>query len=57
MEVRVGESVNLLCRVEGSPVPQVTWSRQDGKPVVGWQGPGGVSSQLEAAQLLIDSKS
>ncbi|XP_014111826.1 PREDICTED: hemicentin-2 [Pseudopodoces humilis] len=57
MEVKIGESVSLLCRVEGSPLPQVTWSRQDGKPVVGWQGPRGVSSQLEAAQLLIDSAS
>lgn len=57
MEVKVGESVSLLCHVEGSPLPQVTWSRQDGKPVEGWQGPWGVSSQLEAAQLLIDSKS
>ncbi|RMB93417.1 hypothetical protein DUI87_30112 [Hirundo rustica rustica] len=57
VEVKAGESVSLLCRVEGSPLPQVTWSRQDGKPVVGWQGPQGVSSQLEAAQLLIDSAS
>uniref|UniRef100_A0A8C3NN22 Ig-like domain-containing protein n=1 Tax=Cyanoderma ruficeps TaxID=181631 RepID=A0A8C3NN22_9PASS len=43
MEVKVGDSVSMLCRVEGSPLPQVTWSRQDGKPVVGWQGPRGVS--------------
>ncbi|XP_063265782.1 hemicentin-2 isoform X3 [Prinia subflava] len=56
-EVKAGESVSLLCRVEGSPPPQVTWSRQDGKPVVGWQEPRGVSSQLEAAQLLIESAS
>lgn len=49
--------MSLLCRVEGSPLPQVTWSRQDGKPLVGQQGPEDVSSQLEAAQLLIDSKS
>ncbi|XP_056361302.1 LOW QUALITY PROTEIN: hemicentin-2 [Oenanthe melanoleuca] len=57
VEVKVGDSVSLLCRAEGSPLPQVTWSRQDGKPVLGWQGPRGVSSQLEAAQLLIDSAS
>ncbi|TRZ13268.1 hypothetical protein HGM15179_013842 [Zosterops borbonicus] len=57
VEVKVGESVNLLCPVEGSPLPEVTWSRQDGQPVMGWQGPWGVSSQLEAAQLLIDSAS
>ncbi|XP_071430396.1 hemicentin-2 [Pithys albifrons albifrons] len=57
MEVMAGESVSLLCRVEGSPPPQVTWSRQDGKPVVGWQGPWDDSSQLEAAQLLINSTS
>lgn len=57
MEVKVGDSVSLLCHVEGSPLPQVAWSRQDGKPVVGWQGPQGVSSQMETAQLLIDSKS
>uniref|UniRef100_A0A803VG77 Ig-like domain-containing protein n=1 Tax=Ficedula albicollis TaxID=59894 RepID=A0A803VG77_FICAL len=44
VEVKVGDSVSLLCRVEGSPLPQVTWSRQDGKPVLGWQGPRGVSS-------------
>lgn len=56
MTVEVGDSVSLLCRVEGSPTPQVTWSRRDGKPVTGWQGPGGVSSQLEAAELLIHSK-
>ncbi|XP_039417870.1 hemicentin-2 [Corvus cornix cornix] len=56
-EVKVGESVSLLCHAEGSPLPHVTWSRQDGKPMVGWQGPWGVSSQLEAAQLLIDSAS
>ncbi|XP_041262809.1 hemicentin-2 isoform X2 [Onychostruthus taczanowskii] len=57
MEVKAGERVSLLCPVEGSPPPQVTWSRQDGKPVVSWQGPQDVSSQLEAAQLLIDSAS
>lgn len=54
--VEVGESVSLLCRVEGSPPPRVTWSRQDGKPVTGWHGPRGVSSELEAAELFIDSK-
>ncbi|XP_071310090.1 hemicentin-2 isoform X1 [Agelaius tricolor] len=57
VEVKVGDRVSLPCRVEGSPLPQVTWSRQDGKPVVGWQGPREVSSQLETAQLLIDSAS
>lgn len=57
MAVEVGDSVSLLCRVEGSPLPQVAWSRQDGKPVTGWHGPPGVSRQLEAAELLIDSKS
>lgn len=56
MTVEVGDSVSLLCRVEGSPTPQVTWSRRDGKPVTGWQGPRGVSTQLEAAELLIHSK-
>ncbi|XP_062361457.1 hemicentin-2 [Cinclus cinclus] len=56
-EVKVGDSVSLLCHAEGSPLPQVTWSRQDGKPVVGWQGPRAASSQLETAQLLIDSAS
>ncbi|GAB0198482.1 hemicentin-2 [Grus japonensis] len=55
--VEVGESVSLLCRAEGSPPPRVTWSRQDGKPVTGWHGPRGVSSQLEAAELLINSAS
>ncbi|XP_026716212.1 hemicentin-2 [Athene cunicularia] len=55
--VQVGESVSLLCRVEGSPPPWVAWSRQDGKPVPGWHGPQGVSSQLEAAELLIDGAS
>lgn len=54
--VEVGDSVSLLCRVEGSPLPRISWSRQDGKPVTGWHGPPGVSSQLEAAELLIDSK-
>ncbi|CAM9699604.1 unnamed protein product [Bubo scandiacus] len=57
VEVQVGESVSLLCRVEGSPPPWVAWSRQDGEPVPGWHGPQGVSSQLEAAELLIDSAS
>ncbi|XP_074968536.1 hemicentin-2 [Phalacrocorax aristotelis] len=55
--VEVGESVSLLCRVEGSPPPRIAWSRQDGKPMTGWHGPHGVSSQLEAAELLIDSAS
>ncbi|KAM9594340.1 hemicentin-2 isoform 4-T4 [Morphnus guianensis] len=55
--VEVGESVSLLCRVEGSPPPRVTWSRQDGKPVTGWHGPRGVSSKLETAELFIDSAS
>uniref|UniRef100_A0A663F3C8 Ig-like domain-containing protein n=1 Tax=Aquila chrysaetos chrysaetos TaxID=223781 RepID=A0A663F3C8_AQUCH len=55
--VEVGGSVSLLCRVEGSPPPRVTWSRQDGKPVTGWHGPRGVSSKLEAAELFIDSAS
>ncbi|XP_074779784.1 hemicentin-2 [Athene noctua] len=55
--VQAGESVSLLCRVEGSPPPWVAWSRQDGKPVPGWHGPQGVSSQLESAELLIDSAS
>lgn len=54
--VEAGDSASLLCRVEGSPAPQVAWSRQDGKPVTGWQGPRGVSSRLEAAELLIHSK-
>ncbi|XP_029816435.1 hemicentin-2 [Manacus vitellinus] len=57
MEVTAGESVTLLCHAEGSPPPRVTWSRQDGKPVEGWQGPRGDSSQLEAAKLLINSAS
>ena len=56
MAVEVGESVSLLCRVEGSPPPRVAWSRQDGKPVTGWHGSRGVSSQLEPAELFIDSK-
>ncbi|KAM6047554.1 LOW QUALITY PROTEIN: hemicentin-2 [Theristicus caerulescens] len=55
--VEVGESVSLLCHVEGSPPPRIAWSRQDGKPVKGWHGLHGVSSQLEAAELLIDSAS
>ncbi|XP_065504896.1 hemicentin-2 isoform X1 [Caloenas nicobarica] len=55
--VEAGDSVSLLCRVEGSPAPWVAWSRQDGKPVTGWQGPWGVSSRLEAAELLIHSVS
>ncbi|XP_074017166.1 hemicentin-2 [Numenius arquata] len=55
--VEVGDSVSLLCRVEGSPLPRVSWSRQDGKPVTGWHGMPGVSSQLEAAELLINSAS
>ncbi|KAM9271186.1 hemicentin-2 [Morus bassanus] len=55
--VEVGESVSLLCRVEGSPPLRIAWSRQDRKPVTGWHGLHGVSSQLEAAELLIDSAS
>ncbi|XP_061867610.1 hemicentin-2 [Colius striatus] len=55
--VEVGESVRLLCRVEGSPPPHITWARQDGEPVMGWNRPRGVSSQLEAAELLIHSAS
>ncbi|KAM6117600.1 hemicentin-2 [Phoenicopterus ruber ruber] len=55
--VEVGESVSLLCRVEGSPPPRVAWSRQDGKPMAGWHGLRGVSSRLEAAELLIDNVS
>ncbi|KAM6372038.1 LOW QUALITY PROTEIN: hemicentin-2 [Pluvialis apricaria] len=55
--VEVGDSVSLLCRVEGSPLPRIAWSRRDGKPVTGWHGLPGVSSQLEAAELLIDSAS
>lgn len=55
--VEVGEPLRLLCRAEGSPAPRVSWSRQDGKPVPGWHEPHGVSSQLEAAELLMDSKS
>ncbi|KAM9325336.1 hemicentin-2 [Gastrophryne carolinensis] len=33
-EVDVGESVKLLCSAEGSPVPTVSWSRQDEGPVL-----------------------
>ncbi|KAM8995979.1 hemicentin-2 isoform 2-T2 [Ara ararauna] len=55
--VEVGEPVRLLCRAKGSPAPWVSWSRQDGKPVMGWHEPRGVSSQLEAAELLMDSAS
>uniref|UniRef100_A0A8U8C9F5 Uncharacterized protein n=1 Tax=Geospiza parvula TaxID=87175 RepID=A0A8U8C9F5_GEOPR len=31
VEVKVGDRVSLPCHVEGSPLPQVTWSRQDGR--------------------------
>ncbi|XP_065551612.1 hemicentin-2 [Lathamus discolor] len=55
--VEVGEPLRLLCRAEGSPAPRVSWSRQDGKPVPGWHEPRGVSSQLDAAELLVDSAS
>ncbi|KFP19290.1 Hemicentin-2, partial [Egretta garzetta] len=55
--VEVGKSISLLCRVEGSPPPRITWSRQDGQPVMGWHSPPGVSSRLEAAELFIDSAS
>ncbi|XP_010139814.1 PREDICTED: hemicentin-2-like, partial [Buceros rhinoceros silvestris] len=51
LTVEVGDSVSLLCRVEGSPPLRVTWSRQDGEPVTGWH------RRLEAAELLIDSAS
>ncbi|XP_068012089.1 LOW QUALITY PROTEIN: hemicentin-2 [Melanerpes formicivorus] len=55
--VGAGDSVSLLCRAQGSPLPRVTWARQDGQPVPSWQEPGGVSSRLEAAELLIHSAS
>ncbi|XP_054030144.1 hemicentin-2 [Dryobates pubescens] len=55
--VDAGDSVSLLCRAQGSPLPRVTWARQDGQPVPSWQEPGGVSSRLEAAELLIHSAS
>ncbi|XP_010176901.1 PREDICTED: hemicentin-2, partial [Mesitornis unicolor] len=57
MAVEIGDSVRLWCRTEGSPLPQVTWSRQDREPVTGWQGPWSVSSQPGAAELLIDDAS
>ncbi|NWS40494.1 HMCN1 protein, partial [Probosciger aterrimus] len=57
MVVEVGEPVRLLCHAKGSPAPQVSWSRQDGKPMIGWHESRGVSSQLEAAELLMDSAS
>ncbi|XP_073456587.1 hemicentin-2 [Aquarana catesbeiana] len=34
VEVDVGESVQLICSAEGSPVPTVSWSRQDEGPLV-----------------------
>ncbi|KAM6110387.1 LOW QUALITY PROTEIN: hemicentin-2 [Pterocles gutturalis] len=55
--VEVGESVTLLCRVEGSAPLRIDWSRQDRKPVMGWHELHGVSGQLEAAELRIDSTS
>ncbi|KFV74991.1 Hemicentin-2, partial [Struthio camelus australis] len=55
--VEIGESVSLLCRVEGSPPPRIAWSRQDGKPMVGQHRLFDVSSQLEANELFIASAS
>ncbi|XP_073415578.1 hemicentin-2 isoform X1 [Dendrobates tinctorius] len=34
VEVHVGESVLLLCSAEGSPIPTVSWFRQDEGPVL-----------------------
>ncbi|NXL95018.1 HMCN2 protein, partial [Alectura lathami] len=50
LAVEVGDSVTLLCRAEGLPPPQVTWSRQDGEPVMSQHG-------LLGAELLIDGAS
>uniref|UniRef100_A0A8C5U7P8 Ig-like domain-containing protein n=1 Tax=Malurus cyaneus samueli TaxID=2593467 RepID=A0A8C5U7P8_9PASS len=49
VEVKAGERVSLLCHVEGSPLPQVTWARQDGKPLVGWQAPRGAQDSPHCA--------
>ncbi|XP_071622127.1 hemicentin-2 isoform X2 [Heliangelus exortis] len=57
MAVEVGQHVSLLCHVQGSPRPRISWFRQDGKPMMGWNGPHGVSIHPEAAELLIDSAS
>ncbi|KAM9370790.1 LOW QUALITY PROTEIN: hemicentin-2 [Phaethornis superciliosus] len=57
MEVEVGQHISLLCHVQGSPRPRISWFRQDGKPMMGWNGPHGVSIHPEAAELLIDSAS
>ncbi|KAM4020614.1 hemicentin-2 [Anomaloglossus baeobatrachus] len=34
VEVDVGESVRLVCSAEGSPIPTVSWFRQDEGPVI-----------------------
>lgn len=34
VEVDVGESVQLICSAEGSPIPIVSWSRQEEGPIV-----------------------
>ncbi|KAM6400073.1 hemicentin-2 [Rhynochetos jubatus] len=57
VETEAGDSVSLLCSAEGSPPLWITWSRQDGKPMTGRHRLRGVSSQMEAAELLIDSAS
>ncbi|XP_068104559.1 hemicentin-2 [Hyperolius riggenbachi] len=56
VEVDVGESVELICSAEGSPVPTVSWSRQDEGPVVSsgtteiTDGPGSNTVHMKVAK-------
>ncbi|XP_072563615.1 hemicentin-1 [Paramormyrops kingsleyae] len=55
VSVDVGENVTLPCSARGFPMPSVTWSRGDGRPVS--RGPDGHAGalQLHSGGLLIHS--
>uniref|UniRef100_F6QD70 Hemicentin 2 n=1 Tax=Ornithorhynchus anatinus TaxID=9258 RepID=F6QD70_ORNAN len=50
-----GQTVILPCRAEGTPPPQITWTRWDGRPVTALSGLARKAKQLETGALFLEN--